>query len=913
MPGEIGFDPQVVAALDAKTATGMTSLDLPEGTRRDFGISMQDKKNGVKVAEYSPKLDSTGVSTEKSNDEQLREQRRALTEKIGALQANLGKATETNQSAGIEIRLAGLQEQLRHVEADISTAESSLREQSRVMEEKVAKEAEKTGQEGIIAIAKQQIESIRIQRKDHEKKLAEAKKKLFPHTKLAGWLRKQVGWSDTGVDVAERNVEEDEIKRIIAGGGAETLDEARAQYAVGLANITKEAESAYAKQITDASSQLTRIESELGLIGEKVNEAARALAAASNNLDRLKTERESLNVQIGTKGAEKTSANTQQEQDIIAAQDKVKAAEAELTNAEAEEKAYWEKLKNDLLADFGQGEQEIASEKASKEKAQKREGVRNLFAAPERDFLNLVHEIGRDTDGSVSVDLAVGDLAQITVNLLDRYRALESAVGQYGADNEVVLAHSMAIVENERFDLENAQRATEYAKFNVLTDEELEEKAKSLEQRLLGDPKIQRLRDELTGAEAWLKLPAHKTEGFKKTHKGQINEKKALIASHKKDLKAAEKDVEMLKARLVSENERQKVKAEAKLIEYKKTYLSEYVKRRKAEELRAADEFLGALSEFTPEERQLAVSGELNKAILEAEAVFMNLIKWRSLLENPQGVAHSIAETEVTQDRLVKEAEDVVGRIGAEIGIERGNLKLKRGKNREELQGKIDQLEKTLTEAQRKLARAHGEKSASIEKARQAYLPAELAADTIEESQGLQFGTKRAVTDVRRLYTAVMYGGEAHRYDDGVPGAQVTERVGMHEQWIGANYESFEDAIAREVAQAKEAPVAPESAEVGGNSIEDALARGSREILKAVLANPEALTNYLVSAGAAEVFVKKGGLQALIEGVAGGAPKSEMIQILEAQNMVYRAVPNSEALYSTMIAANEAIINVLMG
>ena len=78
-------------------------------------------------------------------------------------------------------------------------------------------------------------------------------------------------------------------------------------------------------------------------------------------------------------------------------------------------------------------------------------------------------------DGTVSIDTSIQDLSAITIQLLDRYNSLDAAVKSFSANKEIVLAHSMAIVENERFDAELAQQASEYAKFGVLTESELEE------------------------------------------------------------------------------------------------------------------------------------------------------------------------------------------------------------------------------------------------------------------------------------------------------------------------------------------------------------------------------------------------------------------------------------------------------
>ena len=55
-----------------------------------------------------------------------------------------------------------------------------------------------------------------------------------------------------------------------------------------------------------------------------------------------------------------------------------------------------------------------------------------------------------------------------------------------------------------------------------------------------------------------------------------------------------------------------------------------------------------------------------------------------------------------------------------------------------------------------------------------AYLPAELASQDIAQSRSFNLA-QSGCNRYRRLYTAVMYGGEAHAYDNDIPTAQVTE------------------------------------------------------------------------------------------------------------------------------------------
>lgn len=920
---EIGFNPADIAAFDVKTAQELSSLDLSESNKVDSQTTFTrmnpvENVGDVRIVKETYSIDKTAEQKAKhragkESDEELRNERRSLGAQLEEARQLLEKASSNEQTTEAQVKIDRIQSEIDALDREIEMAQFQVIEGARASDEVKDVEGQISNIDANIGELQRSLDSIYQARLEYKAKLDKAHKKLFPHRRLYGWLRNTVGWSGAEASAA-KVLEEQEIAKIKQEDPGVDDEAAQELYQIYLKNASNETEAGYKQQIAEANTKLADAKKTLDEKQVKLTEAEGRLAEARDTLKTLIDKKVALERTKTDTAISKAELENRSTREFAEAEAAVKAAEQVLKQAEDEEKSYWDTLKNELLADFQSNEDEIKADVSSQEKQAKREKVRGLFATPERDFLNMVHEIGRDVDGTVSIDTSIQDLSAVTLQLLERYRKLDAAVKSFSANKEIVLAHSMAIVEMERDFAERAQQASEYAKFGVLTESELEEKLKEIDESLSGDKDVQRLSAELVDAKNWLKLPAHRTEAFKRIHKSKIKEKEAIVASHTKDLALAKNDVEARKKTLITKNERQKAKADKLLAEWKSTVLSERVKRRKAEELRAADLFLGALAELTPEERKLATSGELNKAMMEAQAVFDNLLKWASLLENPEGAARLLAETEVAQDRLIQEAGEVVGKIGAELALAQAELKMKRKKaDREKAQENIDRLTKELSSAQRRLSKATSEKGASIMKAREAYLPAELASQDIAKSQELQFGTKRAVTDIRRLYTAVMYGGEAHAYDNDIPTAQVTEREGIHEQWASAGQTEFEGLVSEKVTRAKEALARGESKETeGGLSVEQALEKGAEAVRKAVAENPADLAELVGKEGGADRFVKGGGLQALIEGVAKlGGDKAGMIKNLEAQNLVMRALPNGETIYASAIAANTSILGLL--
>ena len=940
---EIGFDPTVLADLDNRTAQGYTSLNLPESDKTDSPTTftrLKPKDNfedsNVVAETYSiPQTEAQKASHNigKETDEKMREQRRDLGRQLDEAQKALSQVQSNEQTSEVQAKINRLQSEINALDDEIVLARDAIIdiESARVRDEVTSVMSVEQQMADIsleVEESRGQLESIYQARREYQIKLNESKKKLFPHQKLYGWLRNQVGWSGAELD-AVKVLEEQELAKIKQENPDVNDERARALYQTYLKRASTETEAKYQQDIADATARFTRAQGFLGEKQEKLKFAEGRLAEATDKLKVLIDKRSGLSNAKDSTQIQESELKGKSTRELKEAELVVGSAEQALRQAEEEEKKYWEDLKNELLADFNANEEDIKAEALSIEKQTKREKVRGLFAAPERDLLHLVHEIGLDIDGSVSIDTSIQDLSAITFQLLERYTVMDEAVKRFAGEGVkredgrseqgivgekvILLAHSMAIVENERLNAEREYQIAEYSKFRVLSESELETKLEAIDVSFYQNTEVGRLHDKLLDAQAWLKLPAHRTEGFKKNHKKDIKEKQALVVNLTSDFSAAERDIEVQKNAITTQNDRQKVKADRFIAEWKSTVLSDQMKRRKAEELRAADLFLGALSELTPEERKLATSGELNKAMMEAQAVFTNLLKWQSLLKGKASVAGYLAEAEVVQDRLVREAGDVVGKIGAELALSQVEFKMKRKKaDREAVQSNIYRLTKELTEAQRRLSRANSERDASIMKAREGYLPAELASPDIEQSQELQFGTKRAVTDIRRLYTAVMYGSEAHVYDQDIPAAQVTERVGLHEQWVSDGREEFEGLVREKVAQTKEAERKRESKETEQTvSIEEALEQGAEAIRKAVYEDPEGFKKFLLDGGA-DRFVQSGGLRALVDGVAnltgdrGGLRKN-----IEAQNLAMRSIPNGETIHRAAIANNETILSFL--
>ena len=142
-----------------------------------------------------------------------------------------------------------------------------------------------------------------------------------------------------------------------------------------------------------------------------------------------------------------------------------------LKKAEDDEKTYWKNLRDELVSILNDGEEEFSAQQKEKSK---RESVRSMLGMNDPDILEIANEIGLTADGERSVDIAISDMVDVTGKMVERYRKLAEAAGQYDKDFSALEMRTMADIDNEAFDLTRKQQQIEYAKFEVLDDAQLE-------------------------------------------------------------------------------------------------------------------------------------------------------------------------------------------------------------------------------------------------------------------------------------------------------------------------------------------------------------------------------------------------------------------------------------------------------
>ena len=604
-------------------------------------------------------------------------------------------------------------------------------------------------------------------------------------------------------------------------------------------------EAALKQQIDTQKEKITQAERKVQTAAAEHTVALRSVKNQESQLEKMKQEMQ----EVGKKGQKGAEAIQSLEAEIQNAQKDLEEKQAVLKKAEEAEKAYWETLKNEFLTmaptmgEFaGLSDEEFS---ALKKEESKRESVRSMLGMKDVDILVMANEIGRNADGERSVDIAVSDMVDVTGKMVERYRALAEAAGKYDEDFSALEMRTMADVDNEAFDLVRKQQQIEYAKFEVLDDAQLDEALRALDQKLDQNQEVQKLKQDIATATAYLEKPSHKTAGFKRLHQQQIREYEGIKRAGERDLKKASRDIENQKNALTKYNELQRTKAKAELANWKKEYLNKFISRRRSESTQALDTFLGSLESFTPEERELAYKGEYQKALAEAEAIFDNLKKWDNLLRLPDVVVQEIAKVLVEQDHLDEEAIRKYETTQSAVKLKELEMKGKRGAVREELEGELKALRREAKVAETALSQRSNKKQEAIEAVRTQHLPVELAATDPATAGEIQFGTRKEMTDVRKVYDRVMFGGTVRE----AVGTEVgtitnpTELTGVVEVYGDAG--ELDAAIEEEIARQKTE---------GVGSVEAGAERSFDAMLGEILASgPEAVKKLVERADVEEV------------------------------------------------------------
>lgn len=921
----------------------LSDLSIPESTVPDTGVrawKTVEKGNKIPGSEYlmvprdgaPTSIDRAYGLANAEKDEVLRQERRKLIEELAKAKTVLEKAQTPREKSDAHKAIEQAEEALQRIDDETASAQAvynSAESFKRRKEDAVhLKSEEIEGFQQSVESIDRQLEILMQRRSLHETAIASAKRKLSLTEK--GFLTRFVfGRKGSEDDTAAEKLKLEQMKNIkvdaLDHGREINDDEAQRIYITQVEGLNEQAE---ARLVAARSADQERLEEAQRKLQEEniaVASAASYFSDASSRLAELlsaRREAEALRSR-GVAVSEAEAATFSAE--LETAQASVATAEDALRQAEEQEDRYWKSLSAEFAKEWGEvlvEEQEKAQETAQQQEqerqGQRREKVRSLLSMPDADLLNVAFEVGRDANGEFSIDTAVNDMAVMTEQLLARYRKMEGAVSTYTADRSGMLAKAMATVASEESYLAEQQELAEAKKFGVLNEAELEVELKKIDDSLT-TPEVTQLKQELVEAKAWLDKPAHQTEAFKRMHASTIRDKKNIVVSHERDLKKATKNIEQRKKDLARQNETRQATAQQMFLEWENTFLKEHVAKRKGEELRAVDAFLGALKDLDPAERKLAMSSELTKAMGEAQAVLENLGRWKNLLENQDAVVDDIARVIQEQDQLVAEAEERNRQRGAELAeaIQDYSAKeIKRKENKDPrkipaLQKERDSawllsvgLRATVEKSGVEVNEAVRRRDEAIAEARKLYLPIELSSANIAQSQELQFARKKGGTDIRKVYTSVMWGGEAHAYDGDTPLPR--DVVGIHEQWVDNGLDSFSTALSERLAVRKAEIAAGrepgKETEPGNLTIEEALQRGAELIHDAVLRAGAGFGEYLKGEGAADRFIAQGGLQALALGVEGLTDMEQLRTNLQAQLDVIRAVPNGKATYAVFVA-----------